>query len=748
MRKLLILTIAIVLPSLLCITPLDAKKPQRKKAYVHTVVEIPAVEPQVIAVQTANSSLVMQVDGKGVLRMCHYGALVQDPSQFLNYSDGYICDNDPGPLAYPSAGGMFTWRPALEVRYADGTCNTELYFTGCEVNGRKTVVHLKDYVTALAVDLIYEAFADEDVIVSHTEIYNGGKQPVTLTGFASSYMVLNAREYLLTHFHGWWAGEMQVDREMLGHDTKVLESRRGVQNTQINNPSFLVSLNTREWSETSGEVVAGALAWSGNWQIALEQPQTGLLDISAGMHPASSAYPLKAGESFITPDMIYTWSGNGAGQASRNLHRYARRHRLHGGSRVNPTLLNSWEGAYFSFKTKTLTDMIDDAAGMGLEMFVLDDGWFGSDYPRNGDAAGLGDWEPNLEKIPEGIDYVASYAHSKGLKFGIWIEPEMANPESNLAKQHPEWLVQSPGRENYTRRNQWILDLSNPAVQDFVFGVFDNTMKLSPSIDYIKWDCNRLVMNFGSSYLGEEQERFYIDYIQGLYKVMRRIRERYPDVIVQCCSAGGARVDYGAMQWFDEIWASDNSDAICRNYIQYGTSLIYPACIMGAHVSTVPNHQTGNITPLKFRFDVACSGRLGMELQPKSLSPDERALADRCIRSYKSWRDLVFEGDLYRLASPYDGTHYALMYVSEDKSRAVAFVYCLKYITELTASPVFRLDGLDSARRYKVVEQNVDASCWWGDGQVFSGEFLAAGGFNPRLNRPLTSAVFYLEAER
>ena len=745
MKRFQFLLVAIL--GLLCALPLGARKPPKaKSAFERETVAIPAVEPRVIAVETAKSSLVLQVDKKGNLRICHYGAKVKDPGQFARFTPGYLCDSDPGPLAYPAAGGMFTGRPAIGVSYADGTCNTELYYTSHDVSGGKTVVHLKDYVTEMAVDLVYEAFKDEDVIVAHAEIRNGGASPVTLTDFASAYLLLSARKYLLTHFHGWWAGEMQVDREVLGHDTKVLESRRGVTTTESGNPSFLVSLDTAEWSETTGEVVAGALAWSGNWRIAFEQTESGLLGISAGIHPAASAYPLKAGDTFLTPEMIYTWSGEGAGQASRNLHRYARRHQLHDAS-VHPTLLNSWEGAYFNFRTPVLTGMIDDAASMGLEMFVLDDGWFSVDYPRNDDTSGLGDWEPNPTKIPEGIDYVATYAHNKGLKFGIWIEPEMANPQSNLAKNHPDWMVQSPGRENYTRRNQWILDLSNPAVQDFVFGVFDNTMKLSSNIDYIKWDCNRLIMSFGSPYLDKEQNRFYIEYIQGFYKIMKRIREKYPDVLVQCCSSGGARVDYGALKWFDEVWTSDNSDAVSRAYIQYGTSLIYPACIMGDHVSASPNHQTGNLTPLKFRFDMACAGRLGLELQPKTFSEEDRALADRCIKSYKSWRDVVFGGDLYRLASPYDGTHYALMFVSEDKSRAVVFVYCLKYSTELNASPVFKLDGLDPARRYKVTEQNVDKSCWWGNGQAFAGDFLASGGFNPRINHPLSSAVFLLEAK-
>ena len=295
-------------------------------------------------------------------------------------------------------------------------------------------------------------------------------------------------------------------------------------------------------------------------------------------------------------------------------------------------------------------------------------------------------------------------------------------------------------------RDQWVLDLANPQVQDFVFEAFDGVLKLSPSIDYVKWDCNRPVFSFGSDAL-EDQDKFYVAYCQGLYKVMARIRARYPDVLIQCCSAGGARVDYGALQYFDEVWTSDNTDALERIRIQYATSLIYPACVMGDHVSIVPNHQNGNVTPLKFRFDVACQGRLGLELQPKNLSESDMALVRRCVASYKDYRDLVFEGDLYRLGTPYGSDYYGQMYVSEDRSRAVLSVYCVRFNAMGGEGHPFRLQGLDPGRRYRVRELNVDRSCWWGDGGVWSGAFLASGAFNPSMGSLYSSAVFLLEAE-
>ena len=719
-------------------------------AMLLTALAAAQTKPQVIAIETAGTQLVLTVDQDGNLRTRHYGARVADPSQFQGM-DAEKLSNGSGPMTLPTTGGTYIGTPALHVRYADGSHNTELRYVSHKIHAGNGVAHteisLRDPLTALGVTLCYDAYEKEDVIVAHAEITNGGKKPVELLDYASSAMHFDADRYLLTHTWGGWASEMQVERELLGHDAKVIESRRGVQATQSNNPSFMLSLNTAEFSETSGEVVAGALAWSGNFRMSFDRDDAGRLSVVAGISPFASAYPLAGGATFVTPDMIWTYSACGAGQASRNLHRWARNYGVHAGGQVHPTLLNSWEGAYFTFTTETLLRMIDDAAGMGLEMFVLDDGWFARDFPRNGDDAGLGDWEVNTAKLPEGIDHVASYAHDKGLKFGIWIEPEMLNPASNLARRHPEWVVKSPGREIYQVRNQWVLDLSNPAVQDFVFGVFDGVMKLSKNIDYVKWDCNRVIQSFGSSYLGKEQDRFYVDYCQGLYNVMRRIRAKYPDVVVQCCSSGGGRVDYGALRYFDEIWTSDNTDADCRAYIQYGTNLIYPPFVMGSHVSAVPNHQSGNVTPLKFRFDMACAGRLGLELQPKNFQPQERALAERCIAAYYQYRDLVFTGDLYRLSSPYDSDYYALLYVSPDKARAVVFTYCLRYLHRTGSRHVFRLDGLDPKLNYKVTELNVDRSCWWGDGQSFTGDFLQSGAFNPDLPQKYSSAVFYLESE-
>lgn len=742
-----------LLAALMAVLPLFAapRKKTAKAPKEQVVVSVPTVEKTVIPISTDNTQMVLVAFGKGILHTYHYGAKLTDPGEYANFNSRMGSNNGDGPMTYPTQGGKYVSEPALSVKYADGYRNTELCYVSHTQSVRgnvvKTEIQMKDYVTGLQVKLVYDAYQKEDVILAHTEITNGGKVPVELENYASSSLFLRGDKFLLTHTYGDWGAEMQVDREVLTHNMKVVETKRGTQATQWNNPAFMVSMDTDCFSETEGEVIAGALCWSGNFRLSFEKGVSHNLNIVAGINPYSSEYPLGAGETFVTPEMVWTFSAEGAGRASRNIHSWARHYGVYGGDQIKPTLLNSWEGAYFTFTTETLLLMIDDAASMGLEMFVLDDGWFAMDYPRDNDRQGLGDWEVNTRKLPEGIDYVAKYAHGKGLKFGIWIEPEMVNPKSNLAQAHPDWVVRSPGREIYQHRNQWILDLTNPEVQDFVFSIFDNTMQLSKDIDYIKFDSNRAINNFGSDFLGKDQSRFYVDYVQGLYKVMQRVREKYPDTIVQCCSSGGSRVDYGSLRYFDEFWTSDDTDAMERVKIQYGTSLFYPACTMASHVSAVPNHQTGNVTPLKFRFDIACAGRLGMELQPKNLSAEEKALADRCISSYKVWRDLVFQGDLYRISSPYESDYYALMYVSEDKSRAVVFTYSTNYLNRAIGTKTFRLRGLDPQKKYKVSEQNVDTSVFSANGKSLSGSYLMNGGFNLNLFKTFQSAVFYLEAE-
>ncbi len=713
-----------------------------------------AAPQQLIDIRTDDVSIVLAARPDGEVHFRHFGSRIDDPSPLADYKSSRRADHGTDDLACPAMGGRNFREPALRITHADGDMNTDLRYVSHSSRQRadptvtETGVKMTVCCQALDVELVFTAYARENVITTHTVIRNREEGPVTLHSFYSSAVTLKSDKYLLTHLYGAWAREAQVDHPLLTHGSKSIESMRAVRTTHTENPAFMLTLGSGSFSENCGEVIAGARAWSGNFRLNFEVDEYDVLTVLAGANPNGSEYRLRPGESFTTPEMIYTHSLRGAGGASRNLHDWGRNYGVYHAERVVPTLLNSWEGAYFDFDAKVLKQMIDDTASMGLEMFVLDDGWFGNKYPRNAANAGLGDWQVNRKKLPAGIDDIASYAHRKGLKFGIWIEPEMVNPKSELAERHPDWIVRPPKREAPETRRQWLLDLSNPAVQDFVFETFDNTMKLSDKIDYIKWDANRNANNVGSAYLpADEQSHFWIDYAQGFYKVMERIRAKYPDVLIQACASGGGRVEYGALRYFDEFWTSDNTEALSRARIQYGTSLFYPAVAMGSHVSAVPNHQTGNVTPIKFRFDMACAGRLGMELQPKQMTDAEKEFARRAIASYKEYRDIVMQGDLYRIGTPYDESGcYGVLYVAKDKRQAVLFAYSLRYQGR-SLIPKFRLDGLDPKAGYAVRELNVDKPRFWFDGKTLSGELLMNAGINPHLSKIYDSAVFILKAQ-
>ncbi len=709
---------------------------------------------KVIQINTKSTSLVYAVDQNSRLVFQHYGKLVSTSEDFKK-QESYPkmdTDRDFSYEAYPTFGHGYINEPALAAIHSDGSLNTELAFQSVENNNiddniNETIIHLKDRVYDFTVELHTKAFFNEDVINQWVVIKNNEKGTVQLNHFASSFLPLKASSYYLTHFHGAWAGEMSVVEEKIENGIKVIECKKGVRTTQTENASFILSMNHPSL-ENSGECYGGSLAWSGNYRLAFQVDEWRTLNVVTGVNPFLSEWNLKSGESFTTPEMIYTYSDNGRGQVSRNLHDWGRNYAMVGGTEIHDIVLNSWEGAYFTFDEKTLTGMMDDAAEMGIETFVLDDGWFGNKYPRNNDDAGLGDWQTNIKKLPRGIDYLIKHAHSKGLKFGIWIEPEMVNPESELAENHPDWVVQSPGREKLTWRNQWLLDLSNPKVQDFVYNVFDSLLTTHPGIEYIKWDANRHVEQAGSTFLSDsEQTHLWVSYTKGLYAVYDRIRAKYPNFVIQDCASGGGRLDYGALKYHNEFWTSDNTDPLSRIFIQYGTNLIYPPVGMAAHVSTSPNHQTERMTPLKFRFDVAMTGRLGMELQPKHIQGEDRVFAEEAINNYKQFvRPLVTNGDLYRLQSPYDeGGWASQMFVSKDKESAVLFAFSIDHHLR-GIYPVFKLNGLDVNKKYQIIEINKNGgSRFWGDGKSFAANYLMNVGVELRLANQFDSAVIMIK---
>jgi len=709
--------------------------------------------PQLVAIETLNTSMIYTVDHQNRLVFQYYGKKLVNPAPFKvrAFLPVYNTSRTFSYEAYPGFGSGNVIEPAISAIHSDGSMNTELRFVSTTVkklnqNISQTVICLKDTAYDFYVDLYSLAYLKEDVINQWVVIRNLEPKPVELINFFSSYLNFNASHYFLTHFQGPWANEMTMVEEELTSGIKSIESKKGVRTTQSENSAFILSLRN-ESTENEGECIAGALAWPGNYKVSFQVDEWRHLNVLGGINPFMSRYRLKSGDQLETPSMVYSFSSSGKGQLSRNLHDWARSYILPDGQTPRPIVLNSWEGAYFDFTETTLTNMMDAASLFGIEMFVLDDGWFGNDYPRNNAGQGLGDWQVNRAKLPRGLDYLTDYAASKGLKFGIWIEPEMVNPKSNLAFKHPDWVVQSPGREKPTIRNQWILDLSNPQVQHFVWNTIDEMLTAHPGISYIKWDANKHVENPGSTFLPEdEQTHFWIEYTKGLFFVYEKIREKYPNIILQACSSGGGRLDFGSLKFHHEFWASDNTDPLSRLFIQYGTNLIFPPIATASHVSASPNHQTGRITPLKFRFDVAMTGRLGMELQPADLKGEDSLLAVAAISAYKKIRPLVANGDLYRLISPYEpGGWTSLMYVSKDKSEAVLFVFSTETHPK-AVQPTVKLNGLLPEATYKITEINAPKGRkLWASNQPITGDFLKNAGIDIPVSQLFDSSVLHIK---
>ena len=535
---------------------------------------------------------------------------------------------------------------------------------------------------------------------------------------------------------------MGVDEAPLNHGMKVIKNKDGARNSHTSHGEVMLSLDGKA-RENEGRVIGAALCYSGNYKLRFDTDDSNYHHFFAGINEENSEYNLPKNEVFATPPLALTYSEEGLSGVSRNFHKWGRNHKLAHGDKQRKILLNSWEGVYFDINEEGMAQMMDDIASMGGELFVMDDGWFGVKYPRNNDSTSLGDWTVDTRKLPSGIQGLIDTAKKKGIKFGIWIEPEMTNTLSELYEKHPEYIIKPANREPNLGRGgtQLVLDLGNPKVQDLVFHVVDTLMTKYPELDYIKWDANAPIMNHGSQYLtSDNQSHLYIEYHRGFEKVLDRIRAKYPDVTIQACASGGGRANYGVLPWFDEFWVSDNTDALQRVYMQWGTSYFFPAIAMASHISAAPNHQTFRTIPLKYRIDVAMSGRLGMEIQPKNMTAEEIDMCRKAIAEYKDIRPVVQFGDIYRLLSPYDKKGAAsLMYVTPEKDKAVYYWWK----TETFANqqlPRVTMAGLDPDKNYKVHELNrIDNKPLSYEGKSFSGKFLMSNG----LEMPLGHKVDY-----
>lgn len=673
--------------------------------------------------------------------------------------------------------------PALLVQHADGDQSLQLrpqdttYIDNPQY--KETVIATKDIVQPFYVTIHVRKWKSVDITETWYEISHTEKKPVRLQRFDSGYLPIEGDDPHLLHLHGNWAAEGVPTVERLTRGVKSIRNSDGARNAHLDAPEVMIALDGVP-QENYGRVLGAALCWSGNFELRVAATDEKGFHFYAGIDPMASEYVLEPKKVFSTPHLAYTWSNEGMGGVSRAFHRWARTcGMLHNGNATRDILLNSWEGIYFDITEERILAMMDDIAAFGGELFVMDDGWFGSKYQRNTDNAALGDWVVDTRKLPNGLKALTDAAKERHIKFGIWIEPEATNTLSELYEKHPDWVLQERNRELKLGRGgtQLVLDMTNPKVQDFVFNIVDDLLTKHPEISYIKWDANASIQNCGSPYLDQIAKRsnsaygltsnLYVDYHLGLVKTLERIRAKYPNVVIQNCASGGGRANYGLMPYFDEFWVSDNNDALQRVYIQWGTSYFFPSNAMAQHIGGSPYLMTGRTTPIKFRCDVAMSGRLGMELQPAHMTDEERAQCTVAFADYKEMRELIQLGNLYRLVSPYQPVPVverqqvaSLMYVSDTKDHAVLFAYGLSSFMKQSSRRI-RLAGLDPDRTYTLHEKNIrvayhhDRNAWGEgepcelDGKSFTGAYLMSVGLDIPLsteyNRDFPSRIFYLD---
>lgn len=707
---------------------------------------------QIIRISTDKTDLVYQVNEKNRVYQVYLGEKLLNPEDYKLLKWNVRPGNDGsmsirGHEAYPASGGEDYFEPAVAITHADGNPTSYLYYKGSEQRGvsggTETIIRLADDKYNDEVTLHYVAYPKENVIKMWSEITNREGKPITLWRYNSGMLYLKAGRYFLTEYHSDWAKEGQPETEELKYGKKTVDTKLGTRANLLAEPFFELGLDDKP-REGEGRVMLGVVGWTGNFQYTCEVDNTNSLRLIPGINPYASNYVLDNGETFTTPEFVFTLSSQGSGQASRDLHDWCRRYNLRDGMGKRMTLLNNWENTAFDFDQQKLASLMRDAKDLGVDMFLLDDGWFGNKYPRKDDHAGLGDWEATKSKLPLGIPGMVNDAKKAGVKFGIWIEPEMVNPKSELYEKHPDWAITLPNRETYYYRNQLVLDLSNPKVQDYVLSVIDRIMVENPDVAYMKWDCNSPITNIYSHYLGRRQGNLYVDYVRGLYKVFRRVNEKYPRLAMMLCSGGGGRCDYEALKHFTEFWCSDDTDPFERIYIQWSMSKFFPAKSMASHVTNW-NRQTS----VKFRFDVCSMVKLGFDIDLKSLSADEYKFLKNAVAEYRALEPVVLDGSQYRLISPYESSHCALNYVSQDKATAVLYTYNLHPRYGANLANVL-LQGLNPSAQYKVMEiyrMPGDNSHSEYEGKSFSGDYLMKVGLNVLSADNATSHVFKLEAQ-
>ncbi len=701
-------------------------------------------ERKVWVLQAGESTYAFGVNERGELQAIYWGGTVAHAADFpAVHSRGEVASFDSTttttPQEYPGWGAELYNEPALKATYADGNRDVVLHFVSQHIDGNTLEVELKDILTPLTVHLYYRIYPETGMLSRWSRIDNQTNQVIVLESAQSAAWTLpQGVGYGLHYLTGHWGGEWQLQNELIQTGARVLESRRGSTSHQAN-PWFAID-RPQQTTEESGPVWFGALGWSGSWRITVEQSAMQQVRVTGGFNPFDFGYRLKPGERLETPPFYAGFTNGGMGEASRVLHRFERDSILPGGSKavVRPVLYNSWEATEFNVSESGQLALAERAAKLGAERFVIDDGWFGQ---RKDDHAGLGDWYVNKEKFPNGLKPVIDRAHALGMDFGIWVEPEMVNPNSDLYRKHPEWAMNYPGRPRTEGRNQLLLNLARDDVKDYVFQWLDQLVSTN-DIAFLKWDYNRNWSEAGwDAVEPADQKKIWVAYVRNLYDILDRLRAKHPKLEIESCSGGGGRVDLGIMQRTEEVWPSDNTDAYDRLTLQDGFTHAYTPGIMMAWVTDVPNSMDRRSVSLKYRFLVAMNGSLGLGGNLNKYSPEEMQEATAFVTYYKRIRNTVQRGALYRLVAPQNSEYSANEYVSSDGKQAVLFAF-LHSQQFGTPYPTITLRGLDEKAMYKV--EAIDAA-QLAPMESVSGAYLMHHGLDLKLRGDFDSTSVLIE---
>jgi alpha-galactosidase len=712
---------------------------------------------QVFRLDGGNATYAFGVNERGELQTLYWGGRIGErDSVAAAHSNPEAASFDSPytttPQEYAAWGaGLFT-EPALKVSFADGNRDLVLHFVRASPNGPQSLdVLLKDISREIYVTLRYSIDPESGILARSASIENKEKQAITIEQAAAAQWTLPPARYTLSYLTGRWAGEWTLDQEPIIGGARVIESRRGSTGHQAN-PWFAISRDASQSStgaivadEEHGEVWFGALAWSGSWRISVERDQLDAVRVTGGFNPFDFGYKLKPGEKLETPIFYGGYSDHGLGGASRRLHHFEIAHILPQAPdpKPRPVIYNSWEATEFNVDEPSQVALAQKAASIGVDRFVMDDGWFGQ---RKNDHAGLGDWYVNAEKFPHGLKPLIDKVHALGMDFGLWVEPEMVNPDSDLYRKHPDWVLNFPGRPRSESRNQLVLNLARSDVRDYVEGFLDKLLTEN-NIAFLKWDYNRNWAEPGWDQVPQdEQKRVYVEFVRNLYAILGDLRRKHPTVEIESCSGGGGRVDLGILRYTDEVWPSDNTDPFDRLAMQDGFSYAYTPQIMMAWVTDSPHWGNGRTTSLSYRMLSSMQGSLGIGANLNRWSAEDFSTAKRLIAAYHSAQRTIVRGDLFRLISPRDGSEFSSTEtVSNDKNQAVVFAFA--HSTQKGRGfPLLQLEGLDPVAEYKL--SPIEGKARPGTPASASGAWWMRHGLQLELRGDFQAAAFRLDRQR